>query len=64
MQQTNQSLIFHLASCSKTERISGEEPLVHEQIGNLILIHAMTIHYDIFYIYEAYTIIIFYIVIL
>ncbi len=52
---------------AKTERISREETelLVHEQIDSLILIHALSIiacrH---FHIYVAYTIIIFYIVIL
>ncbi len=32
----------------KTERVSREEMdlLVREQIGSLILIHAMTIHHD------------------
>ncbi len=40
---------------------------MHEQIGRLILTHAITIYYDmydIFYIHVAYTIILFYTVIL
>ncbi len=40
--------IYMASAIEKTERVSREEMdlLVREQIGSLILIHAMTIHYD------------------